>query len=483
MARPRPAQEARNSITAPAWALCAVSSEGQAETLSHQRRWAEEAASSRGWRLTRVVEGVATGKNGPRRIVRDLLVDLRALDAETRPKYLLMVRCDRLGRGSIVESQIVLRDLMDLGVGVVTRDQGEVKLDSAMDELISAATLAVARHENDIRSDKMLGVRRRKREAGEPMGTAPYGLLVKAKKYVPDRERAPVVREAFNLRLKGNGYQQIATRLTAIALPQAFLNGKTRVVNWTPTRVSILLKQRAYVGTIIDEGTFARAQRVAQLLTNSPKRNAIRRYPWPLAGSMRCYCGRTLKGMACGIEPWRYRYYTCVARWNHDGKLRLVRAERVEEQFVALLEKLKASPDLVVRYGRKAATPVAPRTLESAIRDLKMKLSEINRRREQAWELHSAGRVRSEDVQERLDDLANQREDVARRLAVAQEQLAIAKATANRQHDVEALIKRAAQTFRNATVDEQNAIARAASLELGGLTIDAKGKLTIGTPK
>jgi DNA invertase Pin-like site-specific DNA recombinase len=207
------------------WLLAAVSSEGQAETLPHQRAWGEEVASTRGWRLTRIIEGVATGKAGPRRIVRDLLTDIRALDAEARPTRLLMIRADRLGRGSIVESQIVLRDLHDLGVSVFTRDQGEVKLDSAMDELISAATLAVARHENDVRREKMRQVRRRKREAGEPMGKAPYGLRYENNKCFTDAERAPIVREAFKLRLQGKGLVPIARRLTAIALPHLYLNG------------------------------------------------------------------------------------------------------------------------------------------------------------------------------------------------------------------------------------------------------------------
>lgn len=237
---------------AAAWALCAVSSEGQSETLVHQRRWAEEAAAARGWRLTRVIEGVATGKGGPRRIVRELLADLRALDTESRPQKLLMIRADRLGRGSIVESQIVLRDLLNLGVGIFTRDQGDVKLDSAMDELISAATLAVARHENEVRREKALAVYRRKRAAGERIGSkAPYGLHRKNGKDSPDRERAPVVCEAFKLRLEGKGYEAIARRLFAIAPPHQYLNGNSRVVHWTTTRVRLLLTNSAYVGPII----------------------------------------------------------------------------------------------------------------------------------------------------------------------------------------------------------------------------------------
>jgi len=462
------------------WALAAVSSEQQSETLAHQRRWAEELAAARGWHLARVIEGVATGKAGPRRLVRDILTELRSLDPESRPKKLLMIRADRLGRGEIIESQIVLRDLRELGVGVFTRDQGDVRLDSTMDQLISAATLAVAAHENDVRRDKMRQVRRRKREAGEPMGLAPYGLRYDGKKLVADPERASIVKEAFQLRLQGKGYEAIANRLTAIAPPQVFLNGKSRTVHWTTTRVRILLLNRAYVGIIVDEATHARAQRVAAILTN-PNRNGDRRrrYPWPLAGSLRCHCGRVLIGMVCGAEPWRYRYYACRARWNHEGRFRLVRAEAIEERFVELLGRLRASPKLVERYSRRAAAPVSPRMLDRSIRELKGKLADVARRRDAVWELHASGNVRSEDVQERLDALGAQRDEIQGRLASAQEQLAIARAASTRERDVDALIRRAAQTFKRATVAEQNQIARAVSLELGGLYVDESGSLEV----
>lgn len=479
MAEHKPGERAPGVHRPSVWLLAAVSSEGQVETLPHQRAWGEEVASTRGWRLTRTIEGVATGKAGPRRIVRDLLAEIQALDAGARPSRLLMIRADRLGRGSIVESQIVLRDLRDLGVSVFTRDQGEVKLDSAMDELISAATLAVARHENDVRRDKMRQVRRRKREAGEPMGKAPYGLHYENNQCSVDRERAPIVREAFKLRLQGKGLEAIGRRLTAIALPHLYLNGNSRVVNWTPTRVRNLLRNRAYVGPIVDEAVFARAQKAAALLTNDRKRDRRGRYPWPLAGSLRCYCGRGMLGQACGVEPWRYRYYACRARWNHDGRLRLVRAEKLEEQFVALLGRLRASPQLIERHRRRSLT-ASPQLLERTLREQKASLDELARKRDVAWELHAAGKVRAEDVQERLDALNRERGEVQDRIVAGQQELAIAKATTSQQRDAEALIRRGAQIFRRANVDEQNKIARAVSVELGGLHVDADQRLKPG---
>lgn len=461
--------------------MAVVSSDKQAETLEHQRAWAEEAAAAQGWHLARVVDGVASGKAGPRQIVRDLMADLRALDPEARPTKLLMIRADRLGRGPIVESQIVLRDLQKLGVAVFTRDQGHVKLDSAMDELISVATLAVASHENEIRREKSLAVYRRKRAAGERVGNRrPYGLIAKDGKLVADPQRAPIVREAFRLRLAGKGYDAIGRRLAAIAPPHVFLNGNEHVVRWTPSRVRSLLAKRSYVGPIVDEATFARAQNVAAVLSTTDRTmDSRRRYPWPLAGSMKCNCGRVLIGTICGNQRRRYRYYACRARWNHDDGIRLLPAEKLEEQFVAFLGRLRASPKLVERYRRRAAGPVSPKLLERTVRDLKAELARIASKRDAVWELNVAGKVRADDVQERLDALAERRDELQARIANAQEQLAIEKSASTRQDDVEALFRRAAQIFAKATVAEQNQIARAVSVELGGLVVDAVGKLKV----
>jgi DNA invertase Pin-like site-specific DNA recombinase len=465
-----------------AWALAVVSSEAQAESLPDQRRWAEATATSNGWKLLRVVEGVASGKVGPRKVVRDLLADLRALDPTARPKVLLMIRADRLGRGSIIDSQIVIRDLQDLGVSLFTRDQGFVRLDSAMAELISSATLAAAAHENDVRSDKMLDVYRKRRDAGTFTGNRPpYGMLRKEGALVRDGKRAAVVREAFKLRLRGNGYDAIGKRLENIAPPQSFRNGKSHEVKWTATRIMRMLTNRNYVvGKLVSEADFARAQRVAETLSTVDRsRDRRRRWPWPLAGALRCYCGRMMIGTAGGQEPWRIRYYAC--RYGaHDVSVRLVRADSLEEQFVDLLRRLRASPQLVERYRKRANAPVSPKLLERTLRELKAKVEEVNRRRESAWELHVAGRVRSEDVQERLDKLAKERQDLQGRVNDVLQQITVAKAAGARNRDVESLFRRAPAIFAEAAEPDQRAIAHAVALELGGLKVDVKGQLSVG---
>jgi DNA invertase Pin-like site-specific DNA recombinase len=470
-----------------AWALAVVSSNPQAETLPHQRKWAEDVAKNKGWRLVRVIEGVASGKSGPRKLVREILSDLRALEPEARPSWLLMIRTDRLGRGTVLESQIALNSILELGVRVFTRDDGEVKLDSAMDELFSAAKLAVARLENDVRADKVIGVIKRKRENGEAFGRSPYGFMRDGKADVVDPERAPIVKKAFEMRVAGVGLNAIGKQLATIA-PAQRLKAPTEkhpdgewTVHWTAHRVSMLLNNRAYVGPIISEATFVRSQRVAATLTNAPKsQDGPRRYNWPLTGALRCFCGSSMFGLPCGKQPWRYRYYACRSRWNHDDKLRMIRAERLEEQFVDLLGQLQASPTLIERYRKRGALSSSPKILERSLKEFMAKLAEADRRRDAAWDLHARGKVRSEDVQSRLDRISADRQEVQFQIAEVRDQLAVAREVSRRNDDVADLFKRAPAIFKRASEPDQRKLARAIAVELGGFRVNEKGILKIG---
>lgn len=394
-----------------------------------------------------------------------------------------MIRIDRVGRGLAIESQLVLYELSKLGVSIFTRETGFVTLDTPMAEMFSYMQSVVASQENRVRKDKAKEVYRRKRAAGEVIGNRrPYGLLRdKNGKDVPDGKRAAAIREAFRMRVSGFGYYAIAQRLAAIAPPCEFKNGRSRIIRWTPSRTMQVFTTKAYSGTVIDEATFARAQRTAALLTSAERNSDLRRrWPWPLSGSIRCYCGRAMTGICTGQGNSRIRYYGCRAFWNHDSKVRLVRAEILEERFVALLDKLRATPSLIERYRRRADAPISTKQLESASRELKSQVADVERKRELAWELHAAGRVRNEDVQVRLDKLNQQRDDLQRRIAELSEQIALAKAAASRRVDADALLRRASKTFKSASEPEQRLISRAVALELGGLYVAPDQQLKIG---
>jgi DNA invertase Pin-like site-specific DNA recombinase len=109
-----------------AWAFAAVSSSPQELSLDSQIAWAKETAKANGWNLSRVIKGVSSGAKGTRKLLDDLLADLRAMPKAERPQRLLLVRIDRLGRGTGLEGIAALAEFKRLGVTLFTRESGEV---------------------------------------------------------------------------------------------------------------------------------------------------------------------------------------------------------------------------------------------------------------------------------------------------------------------------------------------------------------------
>lgn len=165
-------------------------------------------------------------------------------------------------------------------------------------------------------------------------------------------------------------------------------------------------------------------------------------------------------------KPWR--------------QIRLVRADELEAQFITLLGRLRASPDLVRRYRNRAAAPVSRSLLDRTLRELRVEMSELERKRERVFDLYLSGDVRREDVQGRLDAMASRRDGLSAQIATTDEQIAVAKAPADRDKNADALMRRAAQTLQRATEAEQRLIARAVALELGGLHVDGGSRLKVG---
>lgn len=457
-----------------AWAYLAVSSAHQEETLEHQRRWAEDAAAQQRWQLVRIVEGVGSGKSGPRKSVLQLLDDVRTLDSSARPRYILMIRLDRLGRGPAIESQLLLHELGKLGVSVYTRENGHVALDTPMQELFSYMQAVVAHQENAVRRDKARSVYERKRAAGAVIGNRrPYGLRLKNGKDVRDGKRADAILKAFKLRAAGYGYFRIGKELGSFAPPAVNKKGEEKTLQWGMSRVAMLLNNRAYIGPIVNEALFLKAQRAGKLLAAAERdRDKRRKWEWPLSGSLRCYCGMTMTGQCTGQGGSRTRYYACRSHQNHEeGKIRLVRADDLESAFVKLLKDLKASPDLLRRYRKRAASPLSPKALEQSMRTLRAEIAKADKDRDKVFDLYLAGNVRREDVQGKIDTLTARREELTARLASVNEHLAALKIEAQSDNSADALLRRAATIFEKAAEADQRAIARAVAVELGGLYV------------
>lgn len=467
---------------AAAWALLAVSSDAQAGTLKDQRAWALYEAKSKGWHIRRFFEGVATGKQGARALVSQMIAELDAMLPADRPQWLLATRFDRIGRGdSILETQIAAHKLKELGVRIWARSPyGEVKLDEPFEQLLVALQATQSSFENRVRRDKAVNVYRRKREAGLAIGNQrPYGLRIgKDGRDEADGKLGDVVRLAFRLRTKGLGYLAIGHQLADVAPPRTYKRSKMegpRTIRWTPTRVKRMLENRAYVGPIIDELTFVRAQQVRDSLTPARPQH---RFPWPLSGVIRCFCGRAMVGLAGGDPKKRTRYYRCAATWNHGGSMRLVRADDLEEQFITILERLRASDSAAARY-RRAASPMRPKLLENALAQARHEIAAIEREREAVWRLHTKGLVRDADVQERLDKIAPRREDALARIVSLEQQLLLARSAVAKDRDADAMLRRAAPAYAKAVPDDRRRLARAVAVAVGGLCVTEVGRLVV----
>lgn len=460
------------------WALLVVSSEAQSETLRHQRTWAEGLAKDKGWRIARLIEGVASGNEGPRRLSRDLLLEVRATPIEARPAYVLMIRLDRIGRGSIVDSQIFVRDLLALGTRVYTRNAGEIRLDSAMDELVAAVQMAVARHENDVRRDKMRAVYQRRLAAGQVISNRPpYGLLLTLeRRFVARRECIPAIRQAFKMSARGARFTDIVDWLQANSEPHRCKNGRTYEVRWSDPRLRKMFQNRAYIGTVVDQGTWLRAQRprVKRTIGRVSPRDRIR-LEFELAGVFRCICGMSLSCVVNRTPRREHPYYVCRAGWTHK-KARYHRASDLERRFLDFLQMLseRVTP---------CANPPAKATIErldGIIERLRTRLVAVEQSRARIWYLDDRGHLEPRDLAERLANLDAQKADIEGHLVARLEERAALEESVDRDADAETLRRDALAQYLAASPIDRSTIGRAVAGSLGGLRVTASGQIVIG---
>ncbi len=115
------------------------------------------------------------------------------------------------------------------------------------------------------------------------------------------------------------------------------------------------------------------------------------------------------------------------------------------------------------------------RHLSRAQRDL----AGVDKERDAAWELHALGKVRDEDLQPRLDTLAQKRETLEVRVQGLEERIGAAKAAAAERVEVSKVLVRASQTWQKASVEKQREIARLVALYAGGLCVDESDALIV----
>ncbi len=463
------------------WLYAAVSSSPQETTLEDQRQWAKETAKRNGWVIAREFSGVGSGAKGAREILSNLIEELQRTPKHARPQRVLMIRIDRVGRLAL-DCIAAVAQLRKLGVTLHTRQDGDVKLETAMDSLRPIFELVTAEMENAARSDKWKAVHARRRAEGKHVGSIPYGVILVDGKAVAFEPEALIVREIFRLAEQRWGYTRLARWAREHAPPKRAHDGSDKPYRWCVSSIKSILTSKTLRGLIVSEHQWqqTKAARQSDFRARAPKR-----WNWPLQGAVRCTCGKLLRGHCSGAEPYRTRYYVCrhhtlePGEKSHPGH----RADKLEADFLQLLHSLRVDPTLAEPLeDQETATNWDALELEAERR-----IADTEKRVQRAWKLAEEAQLDAGQLQVRLAELNAQRRS-------AEE--ARNSARAARSHEIEyqesacsftRLLQELPDLWTGTTVELQQELARAVDAGLsespafGGLFADPsrRGQLAL----
>jgi DNA invertase Pin-like site-specific DNA recombinase len=453
-----------------AWSYTVVSSDQQSDTIVDQERWANDVARENGWAITRVFSGVSSGVAGTRKLLEDLLSELRRTPKTQRPKRVLCIRIDRLGRGDGLDAIAALSEIRNLGVVLHTRQDGDVRLERASDAILPAIRSIVGALENDVRSENWKAVHARRRAAGFHIGQVPFGITLVDGKVVPYEPEAAIVRELFAHAADSWGYTRLARWARERAPTKRMPDGTDRPYSWSPSTVKSILDGKTVRELLVteDEWERAKAARAADFRSRAP-----RRWPWPLAGAVRCICGKLLRGHTAGVKGWEIRYMVCFSL-DHGQPYPAHRADRLEEGFAAVLRRLAPSADILVPSREEARR----KALITAQSEARRELEKLEQRRQRAWALADEGALTGPQLRTRLDEIDAARERSANELERATANIAAQAQTETSRRRLSQMVADLADAWPTLPTDTQQIVARAvASLpELNGLWVDPAQK-------
>jgi site-specific DNA recombinase len=238
------------------------------------------------------------------------------------------------------------------GLGIILRSVTEPIDESPTGKLMEAMLAGFAQFDNDVKAARVRAGLKAAVERGRWCWPAPIGYLnadaSRGPSLVPDPERAPLVRKAFELHDAGVRGRELLRQVHALGL-RAKRGG-------TPLSLATLynvLHHRAYIGIVrprgwtedargdfeplVDVALFERVQ--ASLHTKPRQSPAIGQHvdhpDFPLRRFVRCSCGHAMTGSWSSGRSRRHAYYHCQKSCQRITKAAL------EGAFFALLDTLR----------------------------------------------------------------------------------------------------------------------------------------------
>jgi len=411
---------------------------GEGETLKKHEQLLYKLAKSHGILITETFREIVSGESIYH---RPEMLRMMAMMEERRPKGVLVVDMDRLGRGDMQEQGLILGTFRRLGVKIIT-PRKIYDLNDEFDEEYSEFEAFMARKELKIINRRLQRGRVLSVEAGNYIATRPpYGYEIMelpdgSRTLRPHPEQADVVRQIFRWYTKDQmGSSKIATKLNELGIPS--YTGR----HWTPSAVITILKNAVYAGRIqwkkkeqkksrtpgkkrdtrirdrsewidvpgkheplVDEETFRAAQERMKSRYHVPYQldeNGQPKITTALAGLVKCAkCGKTMV----------YRPYTHQKphlRCNTPGcPTRSTQYELVERRLVESLEKWLASYRVQWGKRKKEETSQAIEFKASTLAALERELNELEHQKGRLFDFLERGIYTEEVFLERSQNLS-----------------------------------------------------------------------------
>lgn len=369
---------------------CRVSTKEQTQNLSlpTQRQACREYCSRNGLTVVEVFEDAGeSAKTTDRPEFKRLLEYCRK--NKGRVGVLVVYNVTRFARNA--HDHAIIRTLLHR-LGVSLRSVNEPIGDNSVGKLTENMLAAIAQFDNDVKSERTtagmmaalerghwtwrapLGYRRGDRRAGEPS-------------LMPDPDRAPLVRRAFELVDTGEHLMDALVTVTALGLRT--LNGKPL----TAQTFGSMLRKPIYSGQmdapgfglkgvrgdfapIVPDTLFTRVQK--RLTAGGPVAQSRRldNPQFPLRRFVICdRCNLPLTGSASKGRSGKYGYYHCRKCSGVS-----IRSEALERQFLDLLEGLRPTAEFMPLFKlivldvwrrRLAGTATAKAALEGRLAELR----------------------------------------------------------------------------------------------------------------
>jgi DNA invertase Pin-like site-specific DNA recombinase len=360
---------------------------GESNSIQNQKIMLGDYAKSKGYTNCRYfMDDGISGVTFERKGFQEMLAMIEAGEVER----VIVKDLSRLGRnflevGEYTDRVFFLHDIHFIAIldNVDSKDQNGIDLITHIKNIMNEMYVS------DL-SKKLRFSQKTKSSQGYPIGKPPFGYMrdpANPKRWVVDEEAAEVIRRIYRMRLEGNSIEDIATALrrdkvdlpSVYALKKGFPCPNRRLDRdefwWRANEVSVILKNRAYCGDVINFRTGSRSYKDKRRFVNDEanweihsgvhdpvidrrvfelvQKSYENKYRKPnhtdknmFAGYLRCSdCGANMRYKYTNPNPDNH-YFSC-------GKYRESKCGKTHHIRVDALERLTlAAIDNAVRFAR-----------------------------------------------------------------------------------------------------------------------------------